>query len=104
MRRSEADALRSTCVANSDRPRVDTEMPRPKTVRVVEIALLLGVTHQRAGKIVGEAGSLGPLAWMDLVGSGTAETSRPGPRCGDGRSPGARRQSAQSGPTWNRRP
>ena len=58
------------------------------TVRVLEIAEILGVTHQRATKIVDEGGSPQPIGRRDRADYGIGARSQRGRRSGGVRSPG----------------
>ena len=62
-----------------------------KTVRLVEIAELLGVSKQRAHQIADEAGFPTPVAEDLRGGDGIGERSRRGRSVGAARSPGASR-------------
>ena len=67
---------------------------RSKTVRIIEIAELLGVTKQRAHQIADENGFPAPVAETYEDGSGIGAISRRGRRSGGARNPGVSRRSA----------
>jgi hypothetical protein len=83
--RSSAGRARDRCGT-----RGSTLMPKPSTLRLIEIAELLGVSKQRAQQIADKGGSRlrSPMTVAD--GCGIGGRSRRGRRSGAARSPGAR--------------
>ena len=69
-------------------------MSRSATVRLVEIAELLGVSKQRAHQIAEEKGFPAPLAETPVAEFGAGTRCRRGRSLGAARNPGVSRRSA----------